>query len=422
MTLLSHDFILDLARNRQPELIARTQELVRLDTQTPPSDTRRAADVAARMLSDIPGVEVMLWESVSPVMNLVARLDGGRPGRRLVFSGHLDTYPIGEGDWTHPPLGGEVHDHRLYGRGSADMKGACVTMIETLRILAEHARPFPGEIVLALAGDEERMGELGTQWLIDNVPEVHGDGVIVADVGGPHTVRLGEKGMIWLDLYAHGRQAHGAHVHAGVNAAERLINVLLDLRRLEKMTPEHLPEVDEIISHAASCPGADDQNARAVMSRVTVNVGIISSGTSANLVPAGAEAKLDIRIPLGLDVKSVEAEIAGILTNHEGIRSSVTRRYEPTWTAADSRVAVACLAAAEQMLGRTAFPDMRIGGSDARLWRRAGFETVVHGLTPANLGSPDESLDAEELWQLLAIECLAAQKFLSEPLNHLRPK
>lgn len=411
MTMLSHDFILGLARKRQAELIARTQELVRLDTQTPPSDTRRAADVAARMLSDIPGIDVMLIESVSPVMNLVARLDGGQPGRRLVLSGHLDTYPIGEGAWTHPPLGGEVHDGRLYGRGSADMKGACVTMIETLRILAEHARPFPGEVVLALAGDEERMGELGTQWLIDNVPEVHGDGVIVADVGGPHTVRLGEKGMIWLDLYADGRQAHGAHVHAGINAADRLIDALIDLRRLEDMTPAHLPEVDEIISSAASFLGADNPTARAVMRRVTVNVGIVSSGTSANLVPAGAEAKLDIRIPLGLNVKTVEAEIAGILSTHEGIRSSVTRRYEPTWTPADSPVAVACLTAAEQTLGRTALPDMRIGGSDARLWRRAGFETVVHGLTPNNLGSPDESLETDELWKLLAIECLAAQHF-----------
>ena len=43
------------------------------------------------------------------------------------------------------------------------------------------------------------MGELGTQWLIENVPEVRGDAVIVADVGGPTAIRLGEKGMLWLE-------------------------------------------------------------------------------------------------------------------------------------------------------------------------------------------------------------------------------
>jgi succinyl-diaminopimelate desuccinylase len=179
------------------------------------------------------------------------------------------------------------------------------------------------------------------------------------------------------------------------------------------MVPDPAPDVEDVMARAASLPGADGAAARAVMRRVTVNVGVLSAGTSANLVPAGAEAKLDIRIPLGLDVDTVEGRIARLLAAHDGITSTVTRRYEPTWTPEGAPVARACLSAAQQVLGGTVFPDMRIGGSDARLWRRAGFETVVHGLTPSNLGSPDESLDTDELWKLLAIECLAAQGFLS---------
>ena len=413
MTALADAEVIALARARQPALIEATQTLVRIDSQTPPSDTRAVAEAAAALLAGAPDVSVALHESAPPVVNLVARLEGGRPGPRLVLSGHLDTYPIGEGAWTSPPLGGEVRDGRLYGRGSADMKGACVALIETLRIFAERARPFAGEIVLALAGDEERMGELGTQWLIDHIPEVRGDGVIVADVGGPHTVRLGEKGMLWLDLRSEGRQAHGAHVHAGRNAADRLIDALADLRALAGLTPSPHPEAMAAIALAAGEPDADAPEAREVMRRVTVNLGRIEGGASANLVPAEAHAGLDIRLPLGVSVADAQAQAMRILSRHPDVTAEVTRRYEPSWTPETTPIARACLEAANAVLDRPAFFDMRIGGSDARLWRRAGYDAVVQGLTPNNLGAADEHLYVDELWRLLSIQGLAAKRFLS---------
>jgi succinyl-diaminopimelate desuccinylase len=356
---------------------------------------------------------VKRYVSEHPVENIVATLNGGLPGKRLILNGHLDTYPIGRiEDWTQDPLGGAVVDGRLYGRGSADMKGANAALIECLRICAEHMRPFPGEIVLVLGGDEERMGELGAQWLIDHVPEVRADGVIVADVGGPRAARIGEKGMLWLRLEAMGRQAHGAHVHAGDNAADKLIDALIALRQLEAMVPEPEDEVLAVIEAAAVIEGSDGPAARKTMQRVTVNLGQIAGGTSSNLVPSNAVAGLDIRIPLGLSASAVEDAATEILRRHTQIKWTIERRYEATWTSAASPVARACREAAEDILQDTAWFDMRIGGSDARLWRRAGFETVVLGLTPFNLGAPDEYLVTEELGPITAIYCAAVQRFL----------
>lgn len=400
------------ARSRQAALVDATRSLVRLDSQTPPSDTGAVARLAMEMLGTIPGLSVNMYESVPPVVNLVARLEGGQIGPRLVLSGHLDTYPIGEGTWTHSPLSGEIADGKLWGRGSADMKGGCAALIECLRIFAD-LRPFPGEIVLALAGDEERMGELGTQWLIDHVPEVRGDGVIVADVGGPHVVRLGEKGMLWLELAAEGRQAHGAHVHAGQNAADRLIDALTDLRGLEQLPVRTPVEAAAVMRAAAGTPGADGPAARATMTRTTVNLGYLSGGTSANLVPSSASAGLDIRVPLGVSVAEVEGKAADLLGHHPAISWRVARRYEPTWTGVQTRIAAAGLEGGKHVLDAPVFPDMRIGGSDARLWRRAGMETIVQGLTPHNLGAPDEHLEVDELPLLLAIQCVAASAFLA---------
>ncbi|WAP69854.1 M20/M25/M40 family metallo-hydrolase [Jiella pelagia] len=391
-----------------------TRELVKIDSQTPPSDTRAAAAFAADYLSTVPGIEVSLHSPRTPIQNLVARLGGSRPGPRLIVSGHLDTYPIGaRSQWTRDPLGGEVVGNRLYGRGAADMKGGVAASLVVMRLLAEATADFPGELVLALAGDEESMGEAGTQFLIDTVPACRADAVIVPDVGSPQILRCGEKGMIWLSLEASGRAAHGAHVHRGDNAIASLIGALDALRQLERM---QMPETTEAAfwmkeAKALSEPlgGAGELG---VMSRVTVNVGTIAGGTSPNLVPDTARAELDIRLPIGVTVAAVEAEIARLLADHPMVECSVTRRYEATWTSPSEPIASGTLAACREILPVPAAPNMRVGASDARLWRRAGMPTVVCGLTPTNLGGPDESLEVEELPVLAAILSLSVFDFL----------
>ena len=408
--------LIALAQGRRDTLVAMTRAMVRIDSQTPPSDTGAMARLTADNLRAIEGVDVQVVESVAPVVNVIATLDGGAPGPRLVLSGHLDTYPIGDTTaWRHDPLGGTVADGLLYGRGSADMKGGVAVLIEALRMAAEQMRPFAGSIVLVLAGDEERMGELGTQWLIDHMPQsVRGDAVMVADVGGPCAVRLGEKGMIWLDLLAEGQQAHGAHVQAGINAADRLITAITALRSLEDISPAPPPGAAEVIAAAAARPDADPPAARAVMQRVTVNLGRMSAGISPNLVPAHAQAGLDIRLPLGVSVAQVEARLAALLRPMSGLRWDITRRYEPTWTDAHSPIATAALEGATLASGGTAWLDMRIGGSDARLWRRAGMDCVVLGLSPRNLGAPDEALVIDELAPLLAAYGASIRAFFAE--------
>ncbi|WP_375572723.1 M20/M25/M40 family metallo-hydrolase [Seohaeicola saemankumensis] len=386
--------------NETAKLIEMTQAMVRLDSQTPPSDTRAMADLAAGFLKDLPRIKLTFYEGEAPVMNLVAELDGGLPGPRTILSGHIDTYPVGHvADWTTDPLGGEIRDGRIFGRGSADMKGAVAVLIAVMRDFANRGT-FRGSLVLALAGDEERMGELGTQWLIDNVPEVKADGVLVADVGGPRAIRIGEKGMLWLDLRAAGRQAHGAHVHAGQNALDRLIDAVTALREIEELRPTPPEDAVAIINAASAVEEADGPAARETMTRMTMNLGVLQGGLTANLVPSEASAGIDIRIPIGLSTTTVHQAVSGILANHPDVSWQVTRSYEPTWTASTSPLAQACIRAAKKALGGQIWMDGRIGGSDSRLWRRAGYPCIAIGLTPSNLGSPDESCEIKELREL----------------------
>ena len=94
--------------------------------------------------------------------------------RRLVLNGHLDTFPIGEARWEHDPLGGDVEDGRIYGRGACDMKAGVAALALAFVTLAEFCDAWSGELVLTLVGDEETGGRWGTQFLLANVER--GDG------------------------------------------------------------------------------------------------------------------------------------------------------------------------------------------------------------------------------------------------------
>ena len=405
---------------RADDLVAIAQALIAVPSPNPPLATGAVAHAAAALIArHIPAAVVTLHDAGQGVMNLVARLngaglDGTGPGRRVLLSGHLDTYPVNEAlPWTVDPLGGLVREGRLYGRGAADMKGGIAASIVALAALAQHRDAWPGEVVLALSGDEESMGTLGAAWLLQHVPDTRADAVIIGDAGSPAVVRFGEKGFLWVEIDAVGRPAHGAHVHLGDNAIDRLRGALDALDTLRDL-PVHAPDVvtraialARPVSEPLSGAGETD-----TLTRITVNVGHIAGGTSMNLVPASARAGVDIRLPVGVTVAQVEARMAAVLAGHVGIEVRVLRRTEPSQTPPDSELVRLTEAAAALVLGRPPAVTMRVGGSDSRVFRAAGIPTVVYGPTPHNMGGADEYALVAELSVVAKVHALTALSFL----------
>jgi succinyl-diaminopimelate desuccinylase len=283
-----------------------------------------------------------------------------------------------------------------------------------LAVLAQHRGRWRGEAVLTLAGDEESMGERGTQWLIENVPHATGDAVIIGDAGAPSVVRFGEKGFLWVELAATGKAAHGAHVHLGVNAIDRLRAALDALSSLRDLT---VPAPDTVTSAIAAARSVSEPisgvGESETLGRVTVNIGHISGGTSMNLVPVGARAGIDIRLPVGVKAAEVEAYFASALAEIEGVTWRILRRYEASYTPPDSPIVTAVTTAAHHVLGDAPAVNMRVGGSDARLFRRAGIPTVVYGPTPYNMGGADEYATVDDLHAVATVHALAALDFLT---------
>jgi acetylornithine deacetylase/succinyl-diaminopimelate desuccinylase-like protein len=397
------------------DLVDLTRRLVAAPSPNPPGDVTAAAAVAVAFLRTIDGAAIERFEPAPGIVNVVARIAGGRPGRRLVFNGHLDTFPVGEDlGWTVPPLAGVLADGRLYGRGVSDMKGGLAASLVAARALAEQRGRWPGEIVVTLAGDEENMGSLGTRWLLDNVPHARGDAMICGDVGSPQIVRFGEKGLLWIEIAAQGTPAHGAHVHKGINAIDRLRSALDALKRAETITAAAPPRVTAAIAAAKAVSeplsGAGEAD---TLARVTVNIGTIAGGISANLVPASAVATADIRLPIGVTTDMVEARLRDWLGAIDGIAWRVMRRYEPRYTDPDDEIVRCVTDAADEVLGERPVVNMRVGASDARLYRMDGIPSVVFGCTPFAMGGPDENILVAELVAVTKVHALAAFDFLS---------
>lgn len=161
-----------------------TLELV--EVGSPTGDTDEVARLFARRLEEI-GLEVEVLDEAFPATPIViGRLRGGEPGPTVVLNGHLDTVPI-----PHAPP--RVERDAVFGRGSADMKGALACAAETARVL-KASGPFPGELVIVAIGLHEAPGGRGEDltWLLREhgfradlavVCELAGDSFVTAHMG-----------------------------------------------------------------------------------------------------------------------------------------------------------------------------------------------------------------------------------------------
>lgn len=205
-------------------LVAAVQALVR----SPGLSGHEGAAVAVfcRMLKGLGYDEVF----VDRIGNVIAVIRGGRPGKRILFSGHIDVVPEGDPDlWTHDPYGGEIAAGRIYGRGTSDMKGALAAMAHGLACLVPEKDELAGEIMLAAVVCEELFEGVALGHVLDAFPP---DLVIIGEATGLE-LAIGQRGRAEVVLETFGRSAHSSNPEAGVNALDGFVALAAELRRLD---------------------------------------------------------------------------------------------------------------------------------------------------------------------------------------------
>ena len=267
----------------QQAVVATTQALVRVDTRNPPGNEDRIVATCRELLAPL-DAEVEVVEPAPGRASLVAVLPRrGKPV--LVVNGHLDVVPISAGDWTVDPFGGDVADGRVWGRGTADMKGGIAAALEAVAALDRSGREPAWDLVFHLVADEERGGRWGTQVLVE---KGFCDGVAACLVPEPTDldVCVAERGLLVAHLTTLGRPSHGSAPRKGVSAIETAAKAVLAL-------------------HAAEFDGEPHP----LLGRPTANIGEIAGGSGHNTVAESCRVTIDRRVLPGATLDSTLAEV-----------------------------------------------------------------------------------------------------------------
>ena len=319
--------------------------------------------------------------------NLFATLGAGKPAG-VILSGHTDTVPWDGQDWSVDPLGAELRDGRLYGRGSADMKGFIGTALA--QVPAFLAADLPFAVHFAFSYDEE-VGCFGARELIADLREA-GIAPLACIVGEPTGMvpALAHKGVYRWRCRVRGHAAHSSLTPQAVNAIEvgaRVIGKLADMSERWRDEEPRYAGFDVPFSTGAVC--------------------VIEGGIADNVVPADCRFHYEFRNLPGVDAGAMQREVLAYAASLEPAMRAVDPatgiRFEsisetPAFLApeGDRAVRLARRLAATDATTLVAF------GTEAGLFQRAGIPTVVCG--PGHIAQAHQADEYVALAQLAASE------------------
>ena len=195
--------------------VSLTAELIRIDTRNPPGDERAAANLTGALLADA-GFNVQYHEFAASRTSVIAQIGRSTSKAPLCLTGHLDTVPLGSGQWAWEPFSAAIKDGRLYGRGAADMKAGVAAIVTAAIRLSGPLRDTAG-LILVLTASEEG-GNWGSEDLIQQDGLLPKPGaMVVAEPTSNHPC-VGHRGAMKFTATFKGVAAHGSMLGVGVNA------------------------------------------------------------------------------------------------------------------------------------------------------------------------------------------------------------
>lgn len=407
-----------IERDRE-EIIAFLSGFLQAKSPNPPGDTRLASAYVERFLT-ANRLPFRVISAQDHLPNIVGSVAAARPGRHLVLNGHMDVFPaIEEIPGQRSQWSGEVVDGRIYGRGAADMKCGTTASIFTYRYLAELMGELSGRLTLTVVSDEETGGRFGTRHLFETIPdEVSGDCCLNGEPSGLATLRFGEKGALRMALTVRTRGAHGAYPHLSDSAIKIACRLAADLEALAELRPE-LPETVSAATASPEARKATDlslgDGAAEIVNRATVNIGVIKGGLKVNMLPDECLLEVEVRMPPGLGIERVEAELAAILARYPMVTREARpdHSYPSSWCDPAGEMVDILRANTRQVTGNEAVPIVSLGGSDARYWRWRDIPAYLYGPSPKTMGHREEHVTVDELFAVLRVHALSAIDYLA---------
>ncbi|MDF3241344.1 acetylornithine deacetylase [Pseudomonas veronii] len=359
------------------------QTLVGFDTTSRESNLQLIAFVRDYLASHGVASE-LIYNEARTKANLFASIGPVEvPG--IVLSGHTDVVPVDGQPWSVPPFELTERDGRLFGRGTADMKGyiACVLALVPALVAATLRRP----VHIALSYDEE-VGCLGVRSLLSVLAQRPVKPMLCI-IGEPTELKpvLGHKGKLAMRCDVHGAACHSAYAPHGVNAIEHAAELIGELGRIGQRL-------------------RDKQDARFDPPFSTVQTGVIGGGKALNIVPADCRFDFEVRALPGQAPQAVADELRAYaeqqvlprmqaVSAQSAIRFTELSAYPGLMTDQHSEAAELIAAfCGSRAFGTVAF------GTEGGLFDAVGIPTVVCGPGSMDQGhKPDEFVSVAQLAQ-----------------------
>lgn len=351
-------------------LIQLTRDLVLIENiDAKPKERRRCFQLARNHLDELNSLNFRSYESNGYESLIV--LPEGIDAPETLFCAHLDV--IDHSGAEH--YRSEIREGRIYGPGAGDMKGALAIILTLFRNLMV-SKPETS-VGLAITSDEEKGGENGARFLVEDVGLKAG-AVIIPDGGSIDRITLEEKGILHLKIIANGESAHAARPWLGKNPIPAIMAGIQDLQsKFQTLQPQ------ELLAQARS-----DREHWYPTCTVT---GLSTPTESINCVPDFATANLDIRFTNPHTVESMLSFIRETLD--EEIEVHLIVGAEPTHLAPDQRF----LDTTETIIGRKPALARVSGGSDARFFAHQGIPVMLSRPIVGNLHGHDEWIDIQSM-------------------------
>ncbi len=340
-----------------------------------------------RLIHDRDRQKANLLATIGPV------IDGG-----VVLSGHTDVVPADESDWTGAPFVAMRRDQKIYGRGTADMKGFIACVMAMAPTFAE--MPLTRPIHIALTFDEE-VGCRGAPPLIDDLLS-RGPKPSVAIVGEPTEMGIvtAHKGCYEYTTIITGVEGHGSQPELGVNAvhhAARFIGRLMELG-------------EEMKERATESSPYDPPH-------TTISTGTISGGSARNVLAGQCVVEWEMRPVNRADARFALAEIEALeedLRAAMGPDASLVTVPEGEVDGLEDDPSSPAVQMMRELLGKDETSTVPFG-TEAGIYQVAGIPAVVCGPGAIEAAhQPDEYIDLEQLEA-----CLDMMKGLGERLSDI---
>jgi succinyl-diaminopimelate desuccinylase len=341
--------------------------LVRFPTVSADHATNRAAlDWVEQQLEGLPLQVKHLENHGVPALVATTASVKNPKNPKLWLAAHIDVVA------GHPlEFSPVVRDGRLYGRGAHDMKFALATFIALLQELGPNLATY--DLGLMVTADEEVGGKNGTRWLVEDLG-YRGEAVLIPDCSRVWSMETGAKGINWWEITSTGVATHASRPWEGVNAIDKLNRF-----------------IEHVRTHFPTEPCGDPKHAHN-----TLNYSSITAGSSTNLVPDSATAKVDIRFTPDTDA----AIIAGWFKEAEAAVPSVTAQplaadnpYHVKGNGADKLFKEI----ASEAIGKEIPDFIAHGSSDARFFSAKGVPTINIGPTGSGFHVQNEWVDVTDL-------------------------